>query len=82
MGGILLKFRATNPKTVIVRESRQLGYVSKTVPVIYLSKEACIDFGTIPANFPQIGGCSELENVASVNIDETNDTAAHCVLTL
>ena len=82
VGGILLKFTATNPKTGIVRESRQLSYVSKTVPAIYLSKEACIDFGTIPANFPQIGGCSELENVASVNIDETNDTAAHCGLTL
>ena len=77
VGGILLKFTATNPRTGIVRESRQLGYVSKTVPAIYLSKEACIDFGTIPVNFPQIGGYSESENVASVNIDETADTAAN-----
>ena len=62
VGGILLKFKATNPKTGIVRQSRQLSYVSKTVPAIYLSKEACIDLGTIPANFPQIGGCSDKGN--------------------
>ena len=52
IGGVLLKFSATNARTGNTRVTRQLAYVSKTVPAIYLSLEACIDLGTVSSNFP------------------------------
>lgn len=76
IGGVLLKFTATNPKTGRVRESRQLVYISKTVPAIYLSKEACIDLGTISPNFPQIGEYEDCTDMAEVD----NLSAAHCAV--
>ena len=53
----------------------------KPVPAIYLSKEACIDFGTIPENFPQIGAylaTRATEDVAAMETDD--DTAVHCAV--
>ena len=76
IGGVLLKFTATNPKTGHVRESRQLVYISKTVPAIYLSKEACIDLGTISPNFPQIGEYEDSTNMAK----QDNLSAVHCAV--
>jgi len=55
IGGILLILTATNPHTGVVPSTRQLAYVSRTVPYPFLSKEACLDLGIIPANFPAIG---------------------------
>ena len=57
IGGILLILTGTNPYTGVVRSSRQLAYVSRTVPYPFLSKEACLDLGLIPATFPAIGSC-------------------------
>ena len=79
-GGVLLKFTATNPRTGVSRSSRQLCYISNTVPAIYLSKEACIDLGTIPANFPEIGQYStSIQEEVSAD-SPANDIAAHCAV--
>ena len=63
IGGILLILTGTNPHTGVVRSTRQLAYVSRTVPYPFLSREACLDLGLIPATFPAIGSC---ENQAAV----------------
>ena len=57
IGGILLVFTGTNPTTGAVRCTRQLAYVSRSVPYPFLSREACADLGVIPASFPAIGSC-------------------------
>ena len=41
IGGVFIVFTASNPVTGDVRHTRQLCYVSKTVPGIYLSEDAC-----------------------------------------
>ena len=63
IGGILLKFTATNPNTGISRTTSQLAYVSKSIKSIYLSREACSDLGTIPENFPEIGSCKHTDDL-------------------
>ena len=85
VGGVLLKFSASNPRTGQIRESRQLAYISKTVPAIYLSKEACIDLGTISPNFPHIGEHPTQDptatNAATEDTTEDDyDIAAHCAV--
>ena len=57
IGGVLLVFTGTNPLTGETRSTRQLAYVSRSVPYPFLSREACTDLGTIPASFPSIGSC-------------------------
>ena len=57
IGGIILIFTGTNPQTGAIRSTRQLSYVSRSVPYPFLSREACTDLGTIPASFPAIGSC-------------------------
>ena len=57
IGGVLLVFTGTHPQTGAVRSTRQLAYVSRSVPYPFLSREACADLGTIPASFPAIGSC-------------------------
>ena len=57
IGGILLVFTSTNPSTGAVRSTRQLSYVSRSVPYPFLSREACADLGVIPTSFPSIGSC-------------------------
>ena len=57
IGGILLVFTGTNPTTGAVRSTRQLAYVSRSVPYPFLSREACADLGVIPSSFPAIGSC-------------------------
>ena len=80
IGGVLLKFSATNPRTGHTRETRQLAYISKTVPAIYLSREACLDLGVISKNFPQIGEFSEPATAAPIvsAAEDDSDCAAHC----
>ena len=58
IGGVLLTFTGINPHTGITRSTRQLAYVSRTVPYPFLSREACHDLGLIPDNFPSIGSCN------------------------
>ena len=49
------------------------------MPAIYLSKEACIDLGTIPANFPEIGHYSDTDH-EEIPVNASNDTAVHCAV--
>ena len=69
-GGILLTITGTNPLTGVSRCTRQLAYVSKLVSIPYLSKEACLDLGMIPKDFPSIGSC-----------DNKNPTVKHASAT-
>ena len=57
IGGIFLTFTGTNPSSGITLTSRQLSYVSSSVPYPFLSREACTDLGLIPKSFPSIGSC-------------------------
>ena len=66
IGGILLEFRGINHATGIEMTSKQLAYVSTTIPYTFLSREACNDLGLIPKDFPTIGGCSPPMTVASM----------------
>ena len=58
IGGILLVFTGVNPQTGVTRSTRQLVYVSRSVPYPFLSREACADLGTVPVSFPAIGSCA------------------------
>ena len=73
VGGLLLKLSGTNPKTGAVRTTRQLAYVSHTVPYPFLSREACQDLGLIPASFPAIGSCDTQTTATAA----ANTTATH-----
>ena len=59
IGGILLVFKGNNPLTGKARSTRQLAYVSRSIPHPhpFLSREACVDLGVIPSSFPAIGSC-------------------------
>ena len=65
IGGILLTLTGTNPHTGAVRSTRQLAYVSRSVPYPFLSREACLDLGLIPASFPAIGSCDASATIAA-----------------
>ena len=56
-GAVLLQITAKNSTTNRTLTSRQLVYISDSVNQLYLSKNACIDLGTIPPSFPSIGSC-------------------------
>ena len=58
VGGVFLEISACDPTSRVVRRTRQLCYVSNTVPGIYLSREACVDLGCVPESFPSIGQCN------------------------
>ena len=73
IGGIMLIFTGTNPQTGAIRCTRQLSYVSRSVPYPFLSREACTDLGTIPASFPAIGSCDTPATAAAA-------TASHKTL--
>ena len=78
IGGVLLKFTATNQRTGHSRTTRQLAYVSRTVPAIYLSREACADIGVISRNFPQVDEFTYPVSASSITEDNTGETAVHC----
>ena len=65
IGGVFLKFMASNPLTGSKRQTRQLCYVSNTVPGIYLSEQACADLGCVPSSFPNVGQCNAMEATES-----------------
>ena len=60
LGGVFVVISSYDPRTQAVRRTRQLAYVSTSVPGIYLSNEACIDLGCVPKEFPLIGQCDAL----------------------
>ena len=70
-GGILLRLTAKNSITGVVKTSHQLAYVSKYVNNPYLSLNACIDLGLIPANFPQVGSCEDSTIAVTGSIQST-----------
>ena len=57
LGGIFLVFCGVNPVSGSMVKSRQLAYVSATVPYPFLSREECSNLGLIPKDFPTLGGC-------------------------
>ena len=61
VGGIFLVLTASNPATGEIRRTRQLCYISRTVPGIYMSEEACAALGCIPDSFPSVGGCDNAQ---------------------
>ena len=50
-GGFFLQLSSSNNVTGGIINTRKLYYVSKTVPGIYLSEDACKVLGCIPNNF-------------------------------
>ena len=81
VGGIFLEFSETNLTTGVTCRSKQLAYVSSTIPYTFLSREACADMGLIPTSFPSIGSCSNAATIAGVTCsnDEVSDPAEpHC----
>ena len=61
LGGIFVVISSHDPHSGAVRRTRQLAYVSSTVPGIYLSNDACMDLGCVPRNFPTIGHCDAMQ---------------------
>ena len=58
-------FSGANPTTGVVCRTRQLAYVSSTIPYTFLSREACVDMGLIHASFPSIGSCHSTATLAA-----------------
>ena len=82
VGGVFLKFSVSNISTGEVRTTRQLCYVSKSVPGIYMSEEACIALGCIPSSFPAAGDCdSPVNKVAAAVAATENSTSAPTIPT-
>ena len=71
VGGAFLKFSVTNSSTGEVRTTRQLCYISRSVPGIYMSEEACIALGCIPSSFPAVGDCDRPDSQKTAAIAAT-----------
>ena len=65
IGGILLEFSGYHPISSVKRISRQLAYVSTTIPYQFLSREACLDLGLVPKDFPSVGSCNADSTLAA-----------------
>ena len=81
VGGIFLEFTGVNPTTGRLGTTKQLAYVSTTIPYTFLSREACVDLGLMPASFPSIGSCSDTATIAATACanDGVSDPAEpHC----
>ena len=80
----MLKFSATNTRTGKKRETRQLTYISRTVPTIYLSRDACADLGIISKSFPQVDEVEEEVEAAPIlstqDMGSDKECAAHCAV--
>ena len=64
LGGILLEFKGMAPNTGVQCTPRQLAYVSTKIPYPFLSREACLDLGLVPRDFPVVGSCSTASKLA------------------
>ena len=83
VGGIFLIFSASNTETGVVKKTRQLCYVSKSVLGIYLSQEACSTLGCLPTDFPKVGVCAEMsampeKNKSCVNLGVPDKETVTC----
>ena len=80
----MLLFSATNTRTGEKRETRQLAYIFKTVPTIYLSRDACVDLGIISNSFPQVGEVEDEVEAAPIlsaqYMDIEKECAVHCAV--
>ena len=65
VGGIFLEFSGVNHTTGVACRTKQLAYVSSTIPYTFLSREACVDMGLIHASFPSIGSCHSTATLAA-----------------
>ena len=65
VGVILLEFSGMNPTTGKTCVTRQLAYVSNSIPYLFLSREACADLGLITLNFPSVGSFGQDAQIAS-----------------
>ena len=74
IGGLLVEFCGVNPVTGVKCTSRQLAYVSSTIPYPFLSREACVDLGLVPSNFPTIGGCGPSTMLANTSCSNSGVT--------
>ena len=85
VGGVFLVLSAANEATGESRNTRQLSYVSKSVPATYLSDEACEALGCIPSSFPSVASCDqanphqgELPQVAAAHTDVSAPKLPSC----
>ena len=65
VGGILLHFSGANSTNGKHCSTRQLAYVSKSIPYPFLSREACMDLGLVPLEFPSLGSCTQEHKIAA-----------------
>ena len=81
IGGIFLRITAYDERSSTVRSTRQLCYVSTTIRGIYLSEDACLALGCIPASFPTIGDCAPIETPSPGKCENTgvgSSVSCHC----
>ena len=83
IGGILLEFSGYHPISGVKRMSQQLAYVSTTIPYPFLSREACLDLGLIPNDFPSVGSCNADSTLAASTCSNSgvaglDDTPCSC----
>ena len=79
LGGLLLEFTGINPTTGVARTTHQLAYVSSTVPYPFLSREACMDLGIIPHNFPAIGNFGDTPTVGAIKCTNSGVEGGQCL---
>ena len=54
LGAMVVRFSGTDSRAVM-RETRQIAYITNTSDRIFLSRAACTDLGMISQTFPTIG---------------------------
>ena len=77
LGGVFLAISAANIITGETHQTRQLCYVSKSIPGIYLSEEACEALGCIPASFPTVANCDQASPFSKTPARVAATTAKH-----
>ena len=80
IGGVFLKISASDQKSGNVRSTRQLCYVSKSVPGVYLSEDACKELGCLPSKFPNVGQFPT-PSIGGVSSEEKVNNSTKCTNT-
>ena len=68
IGGVFLTFSVYNESTGAIRKTQQMCYISKSVPGIYLSEDACKALGCLPSTFPMVGEFNEDDSMSKPSI--------------
>ena len=68
IGALALRISGTSPSKVRL-ETHQMVYFTTSTDRMFLSKQACVALGMIPASFPTIGGTS--------NVNTAGDSPSH-----